>query len=141
MSCQTGLKCPDNIASILISRYWYCQDQNRTFTCKVILIHREILRSDLFLVRKTIVHLWLCICIIAEDYYITDIQIFGLVSILFLCFLFSFCLIALFNVTICEDSKIQQTKIAVTKIQLSLLITKHIIQVGSKFITAASKQL
>ena len=38
-------------------------------------------------------------------------------------------------------AKIQQTKIAVTKIQLSLLITKHIIQVGSKFITAASKQL
>ena len=28
-SCQTGLKCPDNIASILISRYWYCQDQTQ----------------------------------------------------------------------------------------------------------------
>ena len=40
-----------------------------------------------------------------------------------------------------EYPKIQQTKIAVTKIQLYLLITKNIIQVGSKFITAASKYL
>ena len=61
---------------------------------------QEMFRPDLFPVIKTNVHLWLCICIIAEDYYITDIQIFGLVSILFLCFLFSFCLIASFNVTI-----------------------------------------
>ena len=37
-----------------------------------------------------------------------------------------------------SDSKIQKTKITLTKIQLSLLITKHIIQVGSKFTTAAS---
>ena len=47
---------------------------------------QEMLQPDLFPVIKTNVHLWLCICIIAEDYYITDIQIFGLVSILFLFF-------------------------------------------------------
>ena len=48
-------------------------------------------------------------------------------------------IVDLSNKTISQLTKIQQTKIVITKNKLSRLITKHKIQVGSKFNTAASK--